>query len=1098
MKFVKELSDAFLSVLALFVLIIFSSCEEREAPHTHSFSEWSPVIEAKCNTDGLKTKRCSCGLEISEAIPKTNEHYYTEHSFIAPSCASDGRRELVCADCAHVVTELIERIGHNCVDGVCSYCGGESAVYFVRVIDGLGLPISNAYVTLYSGDTEMECALTDESRVAKFTLLRSDYRFEISSDSHTFDYDEELCVLTPQKTDVTVNTYGVLSNTVRVLAPDGTDENAYVVGEHSYRVNFLGERMSYFVFLPTLTGIYSVSIDSESEVFVGYYGTPELVLSEDLTENINRVSASGILIDVGRFNVASHTNEATPFVIGILASEDSLGVLKIERIGEHKQTPSEIPYTVYGEDVKPSIYAPKEASIPGFSVTDLDLLRSDLQIVYSEKDGLYHYMNALGPVVLVKLCVATPYLDAISEMCRTAHFACTLLDEGGGVLLKETYHEMLLRYIEASSYEAGGLGLYPLDVHLMRAIKNVGASLGWWNFNTGCHIFGEEWDKIVANPENAWMFLLCYAELLPIEHTVSVTDAFGAPICELELSIVDDEGFAIASATTDAFGCAKLVFLHTPTCFVTFSDEISDKYAVLSDGYRLYSDTLHIVLAEKDENGKPKVYDPTLKYVKYNWKTTDVNVRINENSQNGRFTSLYRRFFEGPESEICKVDTLVRLRNLKMSATVKCNIVYSYRTDLNTEYAWSRAGGSIVNEIFALGASAPDIFVDSIYDLMYAALKGCFMNISSPAEGKNNLSFIERGFGISGERYGYMTELMDALALSPTKRYILASDYFIDTVRALNVIPVNTVLLSEMGISMSTEDRNGNGRFDISDFALAIEEGSWTYTSLMQLSAAANELLTDIGGIVLDCSYNTAQALIGSADCEMLRRDFSNGLDTPSFSYDSSSFAVSFFKSLDEVVQCGGVKVESVGYDDLRSRFVSGGLLFGGIVTLSMLEGEEYKDLISDGLFIAPVPKVNADDEYVSSLDSAARLCAVNISSAKIAEATAYLDYQSTESSEVRRAYINLFTDAVGLNDENSKSVELIIKSFRPSLTMLYDDVICAYFGGENPTVNDASWAILIAKYGFSLLNAEMIYKENVMLKEKYLSELCELIYHLP
>lgn len=746
---------------------------------------------------------------------------------------------------------------------------------------------------------------------------------------------------------------------------------------------------------------------------------------------------------------------------------------------------------VYGAELEVPFYRPDGSELPGYTLVDLDIKRADLSVIYNSADGFYHYMRADGPVVLLKMDIATAYTAPLSALFADRSVRMYVYRDGENAVERISYAELLDKYIAASETESGGIGAYPLDVHLIRALRDLGCENGWWGVyaNAQTQIFGADFNAIPT--ENAWMFALCYAELMPAEHKVTVRDSNGCAIIGAGIYACDDEGFVVARAVTDSDGAAILTFKHLSDFYVFFDSAHRGDYLIDVGGYRIDSDVLDIVLEaalESDGDGSG-AYSPEDKYKEYNWKTAQIRVQISEQGTDGAFAPVYRRMLSGETLNTGGIDFLVSARNRTAGTTARVEVVYSYVQDTDDDYSFGTVGSGITEKVFALGSAAPDVFCDSVNDLTVASLKGCFYNMFA-ASADNRFSFIEYAYDGDTNSYGYNIELMSALSLSPTKSFILASDYLPDTVRALNVVPVSVSLLEKIAVGGELEFLGEDGFADVDRFHEAVKSGEWDYGLLAALCAAFS-VGSSADGFVLDTSSErVAAALLYSADFKIFERAADTDAQTYSCVFEEENVGFyKFFGRLTELCSGFGISAEATDPADIRSRFSNSRLLFGGIVPLAALEGEEYKDAVDGGVYIAPIPKLDADDSYRTVLDGSARLAAINGSCATPQAVTAFLDYQSTHSTKICESYClyNILYGSVGAEERNREALSLICSSFYPSYACVYDFAVEAYFSADA----DARWlSAALCGADFKINDARALWRTYSSRHSEYIKRL--------
>ncbi len=443
-------------------------------------------------TAGVKCSNCD---EIFTAPVATDEPPTGIHVYEGGVCTG------CLIDCEHEKSEDKD---------TCSVCGIEYVDYTIKFVDTSGAPISDLFmIRVFRKGNQVQFTATSGDGTAVVKLPKMEYTFTVDM-ADTYSYMESECVLTPDAMLCEVVIADALGEKVEIWGQIDPGYAYNIATGNEYRVSF-DENMSYFIFTTNETGVYQISLISDAEVFVGIYGGPMFVLLNDTagtSELLIRVNAYTIQIDVANANVSEGERQSTKYVIGIRGSAAGTGVLKVERASDHEITPEDLPYNPYGADLKPEFYAP-EGEV---TLENLDLADPNLKIVLGD-DGYYHYMTEDGPIVLVKLELASQYTSSFKEMCQNQGFTCYIYDENGEFQDKVSYHSMMLAYIAACDKADGGIGAYPLDEHLMTAIKNVGEYRGWYDLDSQgtdkvTHIFGEDYDLII--PENAWMFALCY------------------------------------------------------------------------------------------------------------------------------------------------------------------------------------------------------------------------------------------------------------------------------------------------------------------------------------------------------------------------------------------------------------------------------------------------------------------------------------------------------------------------------------------------------------------------------------------------------------
>ena len=121
-----------LIVLCVLMLTLFTACG-----HTHEYGGWKTEKKATCEKEGRKVRKCDCGDEEEEKIPKL-EHTYGEWKVkTAATCTEEGTQEHTCEACGNVEEGKLPKAEHayenavgsaSCqntgtVEQVCKDCG---------------------------------------------------------------------------------------------------------------------------------------------------------------------------------------------------------------------------------------------------------------------------------------------------------------------------------------------------------------------------------------------------------------------------------------------------------------------------------------------------------------------------------------------------------------------------------------------------------------------------------------------------------------------------------------------------------------------------------------------------------------------------------------------------------------------------------------------------------------------------------------------------------------------------------------------------------------------------------------------------------------
>ena len=377
---------------------------------------------------------------------------------------------------------------------------------------------------------------------------------------------------------------------------------------------------------------------------------------------------------------------------------------------------------------------------------------------------------------------------------------------------------------------------------------------------------------------------------------------------------------------------------------------------------------------------------------------------------------------------------------------------------------------------------------------------------------------------------GYMLRYMRSLTLSKYKMYCLSSDYYTDMVRAFLVVPVNIKLLEEITVTsephMYNSDRADaetgeaipDGDYTIEDFYQLVWDKEWNYQTLMDFSSAiySNEGGAtegqDVGdrlGFALPTSSGlSASGMLYTTSFEIIHREYDTTKGDYTYSYpqtktedDGKTFKVTgshtelnnFCTAITALVNTDGVVAVSdkdaadhVGVSGtgaalraIRQQFAANRILFGGVICLGSLEYDEYAEMNGNnkaGYGIVPVPLYRGEyknaagemvtDEYQTQVHNIGRVGAISKTTDKFAQCTAYLNYQSLNSTDILDEYYNfkLQYNVVGTKvTGNVEMLKYIRANVRSSFDKAYEDALGIFYSTQ--TENESrkqQWHTLI------------------------------------
>ncbi len=428
---------------------------------------------------------------------------------------------------------------------------------------------------------------------------------------------------------------------------------------------------------------------------------------------------------------------------------------------------------------------------------------------------------------------------------------------------------------------------------------------------------------------------------------------------------------------------------------------------------------------------------------------TTILIQTVEDTAQG-LTSLTHKYLAG-DNDTAVYATMERNRNARDYAGV--NVEYTYVPN-NRRGSASRSIVTLAQSMTEAGR--PDIFHNYTYDIIAASLLGVFANLYSEqlhqpqgyVDVENNFSFAKGGAydeNCVDTGSGYMIEYMRSLSTSDKKVYALASDYFIDTVASSLVIPVNVELLETITPSADPNaynyDADGDGVYELSDFYALVYSDGWDHEALKSLAGDVEagtggaDQLDGVHGFAVSSSILSAAGLIYTTGISVANKRLVPFMTSDGELYEDYEYwypeepdeLMNVFDALCSLFTSDGITlVNSSDYAAtpdaaIRLRFSEGAVLFGGITHLGMLDSPEYMGMISTaekGYGIAPLPLLKSGaGDYLTLVYFAGRVGAITKNTSKFAECSAFLDYQSRNSSAVIDAYYDeLLSDGEASN----------------------------------------------------------------------------------
>jgi len=468
------------------------------------------------------------------------------------------------------------------------------------------------------------------------------------------------------------------------------------------------------------------------------------------------------------------------------------------------------------------------------------------------------------------------------------------------------------------------------------------------------------------------------------------------------------------------------------------------------------------------------------------------------------------KYIEGPDkisTSSAKIDTLVFNRNKNARDLFGVEIEYSYWNDADS--VWGKQAKKIRLAVEGNDPSAPDLFIDMIYDLNKAMkTKGVFKDIKS----------------IPGSYFdftadGWMTEWMESLSFTGDRAYVLGSDYFLDILRGMGVLPFNMEMMNAGGSKLAPAlfgaDLNA-GETMSQRFFDYVEKGDWTWDSLKKLCEAiwvdggAKQDASDFDdtlGILVD-KYSGLQSslVVYSTGVSVIETytindesDENNGKTWARY-YSDSSLLGEIFDAVANVFTGNGAFVtnsreDGNGFAEHYAKFASNTLLFAGPVVLAALEDDAFQQMEHEWS-VVPLPKASVDKEYNTVIHNIADAGAINVRTTpgKARAITAYLQYCTENSGDIREEFLQTVTKykTTTYNQGTDRMLDLIYDHIITGRDKALEDV-----SEETSGRTSASWMKAKDFAGGSSYVVQQ-YQEYLSTKQESLDEIFKKWYTLP
>ena len=470
---------------------------------------------------------------------------------------------------------------------------------------------------------------------------------------------------------------------------------------------------------------------------------------------------------------------------------------------------------------------------------------------------------------------------------------------------------------------------------------------------------------------------------------------------------------------------------------------------------------------------------------------------------------------------------MISQRNDNAYFNTAVTVLYNYYGTDTELYGWAKAMNTIYEEVQNKSDYSPDIYCNFMSDMLGASLKGVFANVltekMNSAGSGDVANFFKPDASIGNPGYehtGYMSDLMSSLTLSDEKFYVIASDYFIDLIRAFFVVPVDKTLYNTIAPTM-IEDLNEDDVIDMNDFFEEINNDDWTYARLREycneVAQDDGDAIWEVGDDTLGFALDNSGGMMGSGlmyttTLEIIKKEWNEDEFKWEYSYPETNDDLEAF--VGEVYKIFGGETSGTatasGVQPIADAFIAHSLLFGGIITVGNLENAEYQEMKGNGggFGVVPVPVyTNLDkdgnkieDPYQTQIHTSGGAGGISVITKKFTQCSAFIQYQSTHSTAILNEYYenNLTADVSQDLAGNVEMMEYIRENVRTSFDKLFEDAIAFFNQQTDKEAQGNRWHNVLLSEDYKMQSMRDFYDEKVGTKQSRLEILVQEYKKLP
>ena len=458
------------------------------------------------------------------------------------------------------------------------------------------------------------------------------------------------------------------------------------------------------------------------------------------------------------------------------------------------------------------------------------------------------------------------------------------------------------------------------------------------------------------------------------------------------------------------------------------------------------------------------------------------------------------------------IQQMIYERNEAAKALLGVSIVYT-----QWDYGFGAQAEPINIAVKGNAADAPDLFVNMLNDLGKEMMNGSFKEITTIP-----------GSFFDFNAAGWLTAWMENLSFTGERAYILGSDYFLDIMRAMSVLPFNVDLMDENAVKLAGAiigdgDPLGTGEDLSTRFFDLVETGGWTWDVLGKLCEAIwvdtdnneQDSIYDQLGIIAD-GYGGINAASFVYSCgeeltvaynitDPTNQYYNQYHDKQWIKYADNAEAAGLTRIYDEVKDVfegkgslttsytfSGNTPEAPGASYHHTKFAASELLFAGVCTLGALEDEAFQQM-TDLYSVVPCPKTDATKSYNTIIinQGDAGAINVNVNPRKAKTLSAFIQYCTEHSPDIRNQFLQIV-------------MKYKVTTYHQGTDRMLDIIYKSILYGRDKTVDDLNvdprWHRLMMGQKF-VAGADYIttqYESFLTQKQRVLDQTMEKWYNLP